>query len=402
MFLLGWWDHRPIGGSFIRLFFFPHGAVTVIAQLHITYKSGKTEVVIPTGHKSSGWQVAKGHLRESSLFTGEYIDLQSKAEFDGWDSAQSWKALYSDPNESRDIHAFVEPERYISDTTIEKWREALHVKAKAITMNERHKLPLHKLAPIGRLVPHESPPVLPMEKIYPDEILDLGEGRWLIDFGKGFSGMLRFENGLPEPIVPVEGYPRGHDVSTLAEDESFITVVYGDRLEMFTHDINLALVAGMGLHDGGPRHKAKKQGDAEAKGGPCYPKDHISAGSLLQRDVYILPKTDDGKGSFSDARQSHFTTHSFQYAEVCCTEAPPTGVTALAYRSSFKEWGDFSSSNVRINGGYELIKNALNAVSIVCLSYRLIFRVSYTHLISIHHLFVYRAEFVRYPIRLPS
>ena len=319
------------------------------------------------------WQAAKGHLRESSLFTGEYIDLQSKAEFDGWDTAQNWKELYSDPADSGSIHAWVMPQRYVSDTTLAKWRHHLHVKAKALRLNQSDvlgrkpnmamKVPLHKLSPIGRLIPHEAPPVMPMERVYPDEVLDLGGGRWMIDFGKAFSGMLRFESGLPHPIVPAQGYPRGHEVSTLAEDESFITVVYGERLELFTHDINLPLVAGMGLHDGGPRHKSHKPGDAENKGGPCYPKDHIKAGSLLQRDVYILPKIDDGKGSFSGARQSHFTTHAFRFAEICCSEEPPSDVTALAYRSSFKEWGDFSSSNVRINGGYELVKNALNAVS---------------------------------------
>jgi hypothetical protein len=51
--------------------------------------------------------------------------------------------------------------------------------------------------------------------------------------GVGFSGMLRFEEGLPHPIVPKK-YPRGHTVDTLEEGEAFITVVYGERLEMST------------------------------------------------------------------------------------------------------------------------------------------------------------------------
>ena len=363
-FKSGWWDHRPIGGSFIRLFFFPHGAVTCVAQLFITYKSGKTEVVIPTGDESSGWQVAKGPLRESSLFTGEYIDLKSKAEFDGWDTVENWKGLSSEATDASSIQPWVMPLRYISDTTLAEWRQHLHVKSKATHTGDPHSRPLHKLSPIGRLIPHESPPVLPMEKVYPDEVWNLGEGRWMLDFGKAFSGMLRFDSGLPEPIVPAE-YPRGHDVNTLVKDESFITVLYGERLEMFTHDLNLPLVAGMGLHDGGPRHRSRKKGDPEKKGGPCYPKDHINAGSLLQRDVYILPITEGGKGSFSDARQSHFTTHAFRFVEICCSEEPPSDVTALAYRSAMQEWGDFSSSSVRINGGYELVKNALNAVSTI-------------------------------------
>ena len=124
-------------------------------------------------------------------------------------------------------------------------------------------------------------------------------------------------------------------------------------------DINLPLVAGMGLHDGGPKHNSHPAGNAEAKGGVCYPKDHIEGGSLMQRDVYILQK--NREGSFSEARQSHFTTHAFRFAEVCCTATPPEGVYALSYRTGFQEWGEFSSSNIRINGGYELVRNAFNS-----------------------------------------
>lgn len=84
---------------------------------------------------------------------------------------------------------------------------------------------------------------------------------------------------------------------------------------------------------------------------------------VFVRDVYILPPSTDSsdKGSFSRARQSYFTTHAFRFAEICCLAEPPSDVHALAYRTAFNEWGDFSSSNKRINGGYELTKNALNS-----------------------------------------
>lgn len=158
------------------------------------------------------------------------------------------------------------------------------------------------------------------------------------------------------PILCISGHT-GMDLTT-----SLLII----NLRMLLRIIDL-VVAGMGLHDGGPRHKSKKPGDAEAKGGPCYPKDHIEAGSLLQRDVYILPRNSGAgqtaaEASFSDARQSQFTTHAFRFVEICCTKEPPSsGVHALAYRTAFSEWGDFSSSNVRINGGYELVKNAMNS-----------------------------------------
>jgi hypothetical protein len=355
----GWWDHRPIKGSFIRLWYFPHGPNTVNAQVHITYGNDKREVILPTGGSMAGWQVSKGALRESSLFSGEYIDLGVMDELDGWDTGEKWSEMSTSTESEK--HQWKEPVLYESDTTLELWRHQLHVKANAKDVDsndKRPQLPEHKVAPIGKLVPHEAPPVLPMAKILPDEIYSLGNGRWMIDFGVGFSGMVRFGEGLPDPIVPKK-YPRGHTVSTLVDGERFITVVYGERLELSTGDINLPLVAGMGLHDGGPRHKSKPAGNAEAKGGACYPEDHIEAGSLMQRDVYILPK--DSSGSFKNARQSHFTTHAFRFAEVCCTAKPPEGVYALSYRTGFQEWGEFSSSNVRINGGYELVRNAFNS-----------------------------------------
>lgn len=217
--------------------------MTCIAQLYVTYKnSGKTEVLLPTGRSSSGWQVAKGHLRESSLFSGEYIDLQAMATFEGWDTVARWDDVSPTDDRTRSMHSWVEPKLYKSDMALESWRYALHVRAHATATNLRKTVfPEHTLSPIGRLIPHEIPPVLPMERVYPDEIYGLGQGRWIIDFGKGFSGMLRFENGVPSPIVPPDGnYPRGHSVSTLSSDESFITVVYGESLQMESGDINIA------------------------------------------------------------------------------------------------------------------------------------------------------------------
>ena len=217
--------------------------MTCIAQLYVTFKkSGKTEVFLPTGRSSSGWQVAKGHLRESSLFSGEYIDLQSMAMFEGWDTIAKWSDVSPSNDRTKSVHSWVEPKLYKSDMTLESWRSSLHIRAHATSTNLRKPiLPDHTLSPIGMLVPYEIPPVLPMERITPEEIYGLGQGRWMIDFGKGISGMLRFENGLSSPIVPLDGnYPRGHSVSTLSPDESFITVVYGESLQMESGDINIA------------------------------------------------------------------------------------------------------------------------------------------------------------------
>jgi hypothetical protein len=40
---------------------------------------------------------------------------------------------------------------------------------------------------------------------------------------------------------------------------------------------------------------------------------------------------------------------------------PPMNVHAVAYRTAFEEWGKFDSSNVLLNGAYELTRNALNS-----------------------------------------
>jgi len=116
----------------------------------------------------------------------------------------------------------------------------------------------------------------------------------------------------------------------------------------------------MGLHDGGPRHVSNA---ADAMDNvACFPDDHDSI--LSQRDMFVFPKHSlrsetSPTEAFSNARQSHFTTHAFRFAEVCCSAKPPSGVQALLYRTAFDEWGSFDSSNILLNGGYELVKNAM-------------------------------------------
>eukprot|EP00986_Skeletonema_menzelii_P013396 scaffold7734_cov145-Skeletonema_menzelii.AAC.4 len=114
----------------------------------------------------------------------------------------------------------------------------------------------------------------------------------------------------------------------------------------------------MGLHDGGHRHKSKPEGFTDYK--PCFPEDHDKI--LTQKDIYVVPKNSaEVTKLYSKARQSHFTTHAFRFAEICCTSEPPTNVHALMYRTAMQEWGTFDSSSVLLNGGYELVKNSLRS-----------------------------------------
>jgi hypothetical protein len=368
----GWWDHRPIGSGIVKFNLLPRGPATVVAQLFLTTTNGNVHVVIPTqgkgssggGSESTVWQTSRGHIRESDLFTGEMVDVGVMSDMEGWDTSDGWSAAEDTRMVASEPSHWVTPVVYHTDVTPQSRREEIAIRAGAQDAKGTTKRVDENFAsPIGKLVPSEIPPILPIERIAPDEIHDLGSGRWLFDFGKAFSGMLHFEEGLPRPIIP-DTYPRAHGFKeATANGDSFITVIYGESLEMTTGDINRVLVAGMGHHDGGPRHVSNNEGATDGK--PCFPEDHD--GVLSQRDVYVFPKRSTGteravtREMFSGVRQSHFTTHAFRFAEVCCTAEPPVGVHALMYRTAFSEWGEFDSSNLLINGGYELVKNAMNS-----------------------------------------
>jgi len=348
----GWWDHRPISSSIVKLDLLPRGPVTVIAQLYLRTQSGKQHVLIPTSMSSEAWQVTRGHIRESDLFTGEIVDLKRHEDLDGWDTP-----AHQQLKENSKI-VWTTPVEYRTDVTAQRRHDALAKRAGAYR-DEDNRGPVWEeikgyAAPIGRLEPSDIPPILPMERIEPEEVRSLTNGRWLVDFGKSVSGTLYFSEGLAEPIVK-DTYPRAHGYAGTEDGESFFTVVYGESLDMTTGDINRVLVAGMGLHDGGPRHVSASEGAQDNT--PCFPNDHDHI--LTQRDVYVY--SGEAKHRFATARQSHFTTHAFRFAEVCCIATPPSGVYALAYRTAMLEWGSFDSSNVLLNGGYELVKNAMKS-----------------------------------------
>jgi hypothetical protein len=71
-------------------------------------------------------------------------------------------------------------------------------------------------------------------------------GRWILDFGKAFSGVVRFERGLPQPLRPVNGtLPQGHTANTTYPGyDHYITVIHAETMEMETGNLNTALVAG--------------------------------------------------------------------------------------------------------------------------------------------------------------
>jgi len=351
----GWWDHRPIVGKIVYTDWQTKGSITTIAQIHVVYQNGDTQIIAPTTNDAN-WKMGKGFLKDSSLFTGETMDLQLHSNNLHWDTNNH----NNNNNNIGPVIEWVPPEIYRSTMTPGEWRRKLEW----FVMTKEVQSGIPAAGPIGDLIPLEMPPVLPVDKIHPvGEPTHLGSGRWLYDFGKGMSGVVRFESGLPHPIKPVNGqYPRGHDLSMITNEanDEYITVIHGDSLDMITCDINLAIVAGFGHHTRGERHCKDKTFDA----GPCFPEeDKKPCQVLIQRDVYLSPggAAMDNNDLFRAARQPHFAVHGFQFAEVCCTESPPENVYAIQYRTAFQRWGAFSSSNVVLNGAYEMTQNSLES-----------------------------------------
>ncbi|KAK1749276.1 alpha-L-rhamnosidase [Skeletonema marinoi] len=205
-----------------------------------------------SANEMANWQVTRGHIRESDLFTGEMIDLNVFAAMEGWDTTNGWQdeAIGIDGIDPyMNIDAWVKPVSYRTEVTQAERKQEMAIRSSALHKNKTKYYPRRKqvASPLGQLVPSEIPPILPMERIAPDEIHDLGSGRWLLDFGRAFSGMLHFDKGLPQPIIPHNNtYPRAHGFRKEFDNDSFITIVYGESLELTTGDINRVLVAGLG------------------------------------------------------------------------------------------------------------------------------------------------------------
>ena len=93
----GGWYHRTINAGTARFKLLPRGPATVWAQIYLAYLGGTTRVVGPTNNSrredSSVWQVARGHIRESDLFTGETVDLAVLRKMEGWDTVSGWAPI---------------------------------------------------------------------------------------------------------------------------------------------------------------------------------------------------------------------------------------------------------------------------------------------------------------------
>lgn len=181
----GWWDDLPLSPNIVNPDLMPSGIVTTIAQLHVTFEDGSSDIWIPTNgmtveqhnatnatmttsqSSSFAWQMAKGYIEESNLFTGEAINMETLWNNLDWDSSKS--TTMSGPNKLN----WTDPMVYTTITTREEWHEKLQKGAYHPRMIEISS----QISPIGKLRPLQMPPVLPIARIEPVSVTDKGDGK---------------------------------------------------------------------------------------------------------------------------------------------------------------------------------------------------------------------------------
>jgi hypothetical protein len=141
----GWYNPLPLlmwGGLNIRKFL-ATGTPRLIARLEIEYKDGHSQEIV----SDASWKVTDGPLRRNNNYIG---------------------STYDDNYVVRDWNMPGVPEK--------GWRN--------VQVTE---------GPGGELMPQQHPPIRVREIIRPLRVLSLGSGKWLVDMGRNFGGIVRLK-----------------------------------------------------------------------------------------------------------------------------------------------------------------------------------------------------------------
>ncbi|HEY4208021.1 MAG TPA: family 78 glycoside hydrolase catalytic domain, partial [Puia sp.] len=141
----GWYNPLPLlmwGGLNIRKFV-ATGAPRFIARLEIAYADGRRQEVVSDG----SWKAVDGALRRNSNYIGCTYD--DNYAVDGWNLPGSAK---------------------------EGWRNAAVISS-----------------PGGELVRQQHPPIRVREVLRPVAVRRLGQGKWMVDMGRNFAGVVRLK-----------------------------------------------------------------------------------------------------------------------------------------------------------------------------------------------------------------
>ena len=158
----GWWRGRLGFGEGLSAVYGEHLAALV--QLEVTDTHGEQHLIASDGT----WKAGPGPILTSSLYDGEHFD-----------------ARLHDPAWSRPG---------FDDSTwlpvVVRGRAHEQVHAGAHEQVEAHEQVPELVAPSG-------PPVRCTQRLAPVEVVDKGEGRWILDFGQNHSGRLRLRADGP-------------------------------------------------------------------------------------------------------------------------------------------------------------------------------------------------------------
>ncbi len=214
------------------------------AQLSLEYEDGSREWKYTNGN--GGWMVySKGPVKANSIYIGEVYDARD--EIKGWNLPGCDVACG------------------------DEWNPAIETEG-----------------PVGRMVPQDAEPIVPVEEIKPIEISEPERGCYVVDFGQNIAGII--------------------GIRLKEKQGTEVTIRYAELLD------------GMG------RLNTANLRTAQAK------------------DVYI------SNGEEAEYRP-RFTYHGFRYVEVKGLESPlrPRQITAYVVRNGVSKRGDFSCGSGLVN-----------------------------------------------------
>ncbi len=221
----------------------------LIADLNITYENGEVESIFT----NDNWQYTlDGKITKNSIYYGEIHDLRN---------------------------------------TDFKWEKAVLVDA-----------------PEGKLKPQNMPPIRRIGEFKPKEIIDKGNGTYIIIAPEMITGWAKFDLQLPLNIE--------------------IKVVYSEKLK----------------EDG----YIQKIGKYEGHDGPWWPDEYI------QQDTFI------GNGEFCEL-EPKFSYKGFRYIQVenCPVEITNDNITIYRVANDMKVISQFECSNESVNKLHEIMQRTL-------------------------------------------
>ncbi len=239
------------------------GQPAFIAQLNIEFEDGDTDIIL----SDKSWAVTSGPVIRNNVYLGEYYD--NRKSLPGWSTA-CFDAL--------------------------GWSTAAIAEA-----------------PSGRLQSQLQPPVVVKDTLVPVNIYQPQNGKYIVDFGRNFGGVIRMKVN--------------------AEKGRVITLKYGELLYPDRSLNVMTSTAG----------QVKKPG----MGGPGAPD------TAYQQDVFITA------GNGLEIFQPRFTYHGFRYVEI--TGYPSVlskeDIEGLVMHADVPDAGSFTCSDTLINKIQQICRN---------------------------------------------